>query len=126
MWEVTIMAYNIKITYTKPVEEVREAMPICPMYSKGQCAADVIGAPYVGTIKGKGDLVTNFEDYIKAQVAHPGLVAAMKQAAIAGEYVYVTDDAKAKLYAEEIQVSETFVVDGVAVFAFEVTEEAGE
>lgn len=117
------MAYNIKITFTKPVEEVREVLPICPMYSKGECAADVIGAPYVGTLKGKGDLVMNFEEYIKAQVAHPGLVAAMKQAAIAGEYVYVTDDAKAKLYAEELQVSETFVVDGKPVFTFkEVTE----
>ena len=119
------MAYNIKITFTKPVEEVREVLPICPMYSKGQCAADVIGAPYVGTLKGKGDLVMNFEEYIKAQVAHPGLVAAMKQAAIAedGVYTYVTEDEKAKLYAEELQVSETFVVDGKPVFTFkEVTE----
>lgn len=117
------MAYNIKITFTKPVEEVRNVLPICPMYSKGECAADVIGAPYVGTLKGKGDLVMNFEEYIKAQVAHPGLVAAMKQAAIAedGVYTYVTEDEKAKLYAEELQISETFVVDGKAVFAFEVT-----
>lgn len=118
------MAYNIKITFTKPVEEVREVLPICPMYSKGECAADVINEKngvYVGTLKGKGDLVMNFEEYIKAQVAHPGLVAAMKQAAIAGEYTYVTEDEKAKLYAEELQISETFVVDGKAVFAFEVT-----
>lgn len=122
MMEVIIM-YNIKITFKAPVEESRQAMPICPMWGKGQCAADVIGAPYVGTLKGKGELVTSFEDYIKAQVAHPGLVAAMKQAALAedGVYTYVTDDEKAKLYAEELQISETFVVDGAAVFTFEVT-----
>ena len=115
---------TIIIQYTKPVEEVREAMPICPMYSKGECAADRIGAPYVGTHKGKGELVMNFEEYIKAQVAHPGLVAAMKQAALAkdGTYKYITDDQKAVLYAKELNSSGTFVVDGVEVFKFGITQ----
>lgn len=96
----------ITITFAAPVAPVHGAIaPICRMFQPQGCAADhpnMEGTYYDTNVDGRGDLVTSFDQYIEQQVAHPGLVAALKQAVRTGEYTIKEADEKAALYAAEL------------------------
>lgn len=100
------MAYTITIQFTAPTEVVGAAVsPICRVFQPEGCAADhpcMAGTYYDTNVGGRGDLAVTYEQYINQQVAHPGLVAALKKAVRDGEYVIEDADEKAALYAEEL------------------------
>lgn len=101
------MAHVITIKFTAPVAPAVAAVsPICRMYQPQGCAADhpcMEGTYYDTNVDGRGDLVTSYEQYIAQQVAHPGLVAALKKAVRDGEYVIEDADEKTALYADELK-----------------------
>lgn len=101
------MAHTITIKFTAPVEPVQGTVSeICRMFRPQPCAADhpcMEGTYYDTNVYGKGELVTSFEQYIAQQVAHPGLVAALKKAMRDGEYVIEDADEKTALYADELK-----------------------
>lgn len=110
---------NIKIVYnaiSAPTAEL--AAQICATYVPTNAAADL--APFEGTyydtnVYGIGEGMS-LEDFFKASVAHPGLIAALKLAVAEGEYEFDTEDEKLIMYLDEI-VSTGAVADQ----GFEIT-----
>lgn len=109
------MAQKITIKFTQPVaDEARKCTPICRMFEPQGCMADLdVMGVYKTNVDGFGDFAMPLADYVAAQVAHPGLVAALKQAVKNGEYAFEGDE-KAALYAAELK-------DVLAGEGFEIT-----
>ena len=102
------MAHTISIKFEALVAPaVGNVAPICRVFKPQGCAADneCMKGTYNDTnteMQSRGELATSFDKYIEQQVAHPGLVAALKKAVRDGEYVIKDADEKAALYAEEL------------------------
>ena len=99
---------NITITYTAPVQFVNDGatQQIFGVWNPAATASD--NAVFEGTYydtnvwdKGEFPYATTLEAFLAAQVAHPGLIAALRQAVKAGSYTWVATDADA-LYVEEL------------------------
>lgn len=114
------MAHTITIKYTAPVAPVEGVVsPICRCFHPAACAADhpcMEGTYYDTNVEGWGK-ATTLEQFISQQVAHPGLVAATKQAMLKGEYTIA--EANEAIVLEIHEVADalkaegfTFVVDG--------------
>lgn len=112
------MAHKITIKFTQPVaDEARKCTPICRMFEPQGCVADLdVMDVYKTNVDGFGDFAMTLADYLAAQVAHPGLVAACKQAVKNGEYVVEEADEKMALYANEVK-------DALQGEGFEITVE---
>lgn len=111
------MAHTITIKYTGVVAPVATpAAPICPVMQPTNCAADMPafdGTYYDTNVEGWG-AGTSLEQFIAQQVAHPGLVAALKKAVRDGEYTIEDADEKTMLYLDEVAeaiADQGFVVD---------------
>lgn len=99
---------TITITYTKPVAAaVAPISQICAVFAPTNAAADnpvfanyEAPADYYDTnVDGFGDGMSP-EDFFKAQVAHPGLVAALRAAMRAGSYDWEATDADVQYVGE--------------------------
>jgi len=94
---------TITITYTKPVDEsVVPASQICATYVPANAAADnaVFDGTYYDTnVPGFGAGMTP-EEFFNAQVAHPGLIAALRAAMRAGSYDWEATDADVQYVGE--------------------------
>ena len=94
---------TITITYVKPVNVT--AVPesqICATYAPTNAAADntVFDGTYYDTnVAGYGDAMSA-EAFWNAQVAHPGLVAALRAAMRAGSYDWEATDADVQYVGE--------------------------
>lgn len=111
------MAKVITITYTAPVAPKANAVDqICRYFRPDNAAADnavFAGTYYDTNVDGWGQ-ATSFEDFLKNSIAHPGLIAAFKKAAIDGSYEFKTDDEKEVLYLSEVAgavLDQGFVVE---------------
>lgn len=110
------MAKKITIKYAQPeIDNARnDVTPICRMFQPDGCIADCdCAGVYKTNVDGFGEVPMALADYIAAQVSHPGLVAALKQAMKAGQYAFEGDE-KAALYAAEL-------TDALAAQGFEIT-----
>ena len=105
------MSYKIKITYdaskVEPnVNDDRAVTEICDIFTPGNCAANMEvfeGTPYHNNTPGNRGYGENaLEDYVAAQVSHPGIVAAVQKAIETGEYTYETDVPFADVFVEGI------------------------
>lgn len=98
---------TITITYTAPVDaSVAPAAQICATYIPTNAAADWAtgGIPdsyYDTNVGGFGDAMS-LEAFFNAQVAHPGLIAALRAAmrAESGTYDWEATDADAQYVGE--------------------------
>ena len=96
---------TITITYTKPVDaSVAPAAQICATYAPTNAAADwtsggIPGSYYDTNEDGFGYGMLP-EDFFKAQVAHPGLIAALRAAMRAGSYEWECTDADVQYVGE--------------------------
>ena len=96
---------TITITYTKPVDaSVAPAAQICATYAPTNAAADwtsggIPGSYYDTNEDGFGYGMLP-EDFFKAQVAHPGLIAALRAAMRAGSYEWEATDADVQYVGE--------------------------
>ena len=124
------MAHKITIKYTSVVAPVvNTAAPICPVMMPTNAAADMKafdGTYYDTNVAGWGE-GTALEAFMAQADAHPGLVAAVKQAIKNGEYTI--DDATSKdvLYANEVAGSLKdqgieFIIDAAGEGAAKVSE----
>ena len=122
------MANTIKIKYTAPVAPNAQAVtPICRYFYPAGCAADhpcMEGTYYDTNVQGWGE-ATALDQFMAQMVAHPGLVAAVKQAVANGEYTMEDVNEAVKLYIYEVapalaEQGFTFEVNGT------VLGEAGE
>ncbi|MBP3678336.1 MAG: hypothetical protein J6I97_08340 [Agathobacter sp.] len=128
------MAHKITIKYTAPVApNVAAVSPICRCFYPAACAADhpcMEGTYYDTNVEGWGE-ATKLEQFMAQQVAHPGLVAATKQAIAKGEYTIEEADEAVTLYIHEVAPALkdqgfTFVVDGVTLGEEESDSESEE
>ena len=113
---------TITITYTKPVDaSVAPAAQICATYAPTNAAADwtsggIPGSYYDTNEDGFGYGMLP-EDFFKAQVAHPGLVAALKAAmrtpGTGAEWVGAT--AADEQYATELKETKALEAQGFAI-----------
>lgn len=104
------MAYKIAITFdAKAVKETaeREAAPICALFmpNNAACDMDVFDDTYYDTNVWGYGFGTELEDWLGMQVSHPGLVAAMKQAAKDGSYDMITLDPMMKSMVQELNTA---------------------
>lgn len=96
---------TITITYTKPVDEsVVPAAQICATYVPSNAAADwtsggIPGSYYDTNVPGYGAGMTP-EEFFNSQVAHPGLIAALRAAMRAGSYDWEATDADVQYVGE--------------------------
>lgn len=96
---------TITITYTKPVDpSIVPAAQICATYVPTNAAADwttggIPGSYYDTNVDGFGAGMSP-EDFFNAQVAHPGLVAALRAAMRAGSYDWKATDADVQYVGE--------------------------
>lgn len=94
---------TITITYTKPVDEsVVPASQICATYVPANAACDNAafdGTYYDTNVPGYGAGMTP-EEFFNAQVAHPGLIAALRAAMRAGSYDWEATDADVQYVGE--------------------------
>lgn len=99
------MAHKITIKYVAPVmDEARKCATICRMFHPAECYADMEVMEARNTnVPGMGGPVMPILEYLAAQVAHPGLIAACKQAVKDGEYVIEEADEKVYLYCKEVE-----------------------
>lgn len=99
------MAHVITIKYEAPAAiSTQAADPICRVFNPTNCAADnsaFVGSYYDTNVDGWGE-GTSIASFIAQADAHPGIVAAIKQAMKNGECTI--DDATSKdvLYMNEI------------------------
>lgn len=95
---------TITITYTKPVDaSVVPAAQICATFVPTNAACDnsVFDGTYYDTnVPGYGAGMTP-EEFFWSQVAHPGLIAALRAAMRAGSYDWDATDADVQ-YVDEI------------------------
>lgn len=107
---------TVKITYTAISAPVASTVnQICATFVPTNAAADNAvfeGTYYDTNVEGFGEGFS-VEEFFKASVAHPGLVAALKLAVEKGEYEFDTEDASMLMYLEE-------VTDAVADQGFEI------
>lgn len=96
---------KITITYTAPVAPAAQSVsPICRMFTPDGCAADhpnMAGTYYDTNVDGWGE-GTPLAAFMAQMVAHPGLLAAVKQAIQKGTYVLENADDKTVLYVNEV------------------------
>ena len=96
---------TITITYTKPVDaSVVPAAQICATYVHSNAAADwttggIPGSYYDTNVDGFGAGMSP-EDFFNAQVAHPGLIAALRAAMRTGSYDWEATDADVQYVGE--------------------------
>lgn len=96
---------TITITYTKPVDaSVVPAAQICATYVPSNAAADwttggIPGSYYDTNVEGYGHGMTP-EEFFNSQVAHPGLIAALRAAMRAGTYDWEATDADVQYVGE--------------------------
>ena len=99
---------TITITYSAPAAFANDGatQQIFGVWNPASTASD--NAAFEGTYydtnvwdNGEFPYATTLQQFLAAQVAHPGLVAALRQAMKAGSYEWVTTDEEA-LYAEEL------------------------
>ena len=98
---------TITITYTKPVDaSVVPASQICAVFVPTNAAADnksetggIPGSYYDTNVAGFGSLLTA-EEFFNQQVAHPGLIAALRAAMRAGSYDWEATDAEVQYVGE--------------------------
>ena len=96
---------TITITYTKPVDaSVAPAAQICATFAPTNAAADwtsggIPGSYYDTNVDGFGDGMSP-EEFFNAQVAHPGLIAALRAAMRAGSYAWEATDADVQYVGE--------------------------
>lgn len=118
------MAYQILITFSADAAKAEHhpVAPISPVYIPTNAAADMEafdGTYYDTNVYGM-DFGSEFEDFLAAQVSHPGLIAAMKKARKDGSYTMTTEDPMMETMVDEL---------GVALagsgFTFEWKGEAG-
>jgi len=94
---------TITITYTAPVDaSVAPAAQICATFVPTNAAADAQafdGTYYDTNVGGFGDAMS-LEAFFNAQVAHPGLIAALRAAMRAGSYAWEATDADVQYVGE--------------------------
>ena len=99
---------TITITYTAPTQFASDSatQQIFGVWNPASTASD--NAQFEGTYydtnvwdNGEFPYATTLQQFLDAQVAHPGLIAALRQAVKAGSYEWVTTDDEA-LYANEL------------------------
>lgn len=96
---------TITITYTKPVDaSAVPAAQICATYVPSNAAADwtsggIPGSYYDTNVPGFGAGMTP-EEFFNSQVAHPGLIAALRAAMRAGSYDWEATDADVQYVGE--------------------------
>lgn len=107
------MAYTIKVTYKKPETVELHAVPeICNVFKLDGAAADLTAFDdtwYDTNVYGENDTEW-LEKFVADQVAHPGLVAALRKAKADAEasengeatVTFTTDNAKHALYMGEV------------------------
>lgn len=111
---------TITITYTKPVDaSVTPKNQICAIYAPTNAAADNAafnGTYYDTNVHGFG-VGMSPEDFFKLQVAHPGLVAALKAAMrTPGEAAtWVGATAADEQYATELKDTKALESQGFAI-----------
>lgn len=95
---------TVVISFTTPKRTVAEPVAqICSMYYPDNAAADLPvfkGTYYDTNVPGWG-IGTTLDQFICQQVAHPGLIAALRKAVRDSRYEFTTDDERAILYLEE-------------------------
>ena len=100
---------NITITYTPATTFANDAatQQIFSVWNPAATASD--NAAFEGTYydtnkwdKGEFPYATSLQAFLDAQVAHPGLIAALRAAVRAGSYTWVATDADL-LYVEELE-----------------------
>lgn len=95
--------YNVTITYTAvAAPKCGPGAQICAFFNPNNCAAnmDVFDGTYYDTnVCGFGEGVT-LDNFMSQMVAHPGLVAAMREAMREGTYTFEADE-KAYLFLKE-------------------------
>ena len=109
------MSYTITIKYDASAVTVQGAdgakVPtICDIFTPGSCAADMEafeGTYYDTNTHGDMGEAMALEDYMSAQVTHPGLVAALRKAMRDGSYTYETD----------VPMADAFIEEAIAVMA---------
>lgn len=96
---------KITITFTAPVAPSLVPVDgICRTFVPTNAAADnavFAGTYYDTNVDGDGAGMS-IEQFIKDSVAHPGLIAALKKAALEGSYEFTTEDRKEILYLGEV------------------------
>ena len=99
---------TITITYTAPVQFVNDSdtQQIFSVWNPAATASDnaVFEGSYYDTNKwdnGEFPYATTLQQFLDSQVAHPGLIAALRAAVRAGSYDWEATDADA-LYVEEL------------------------
>ena len=97
---------TINITYVKPTPAVDNypTQQICATFQPTNAACDNTvfdGSYYDTNVAGFGDAMST-EAFWNAQVAHPGLIAALRAAMRAGSYNWNDAPADEVLYIEEI------------------------
>lgn len=94
---------TITITYTKPVDSsVVPKNQICAIYVPSNAACDNAafdGTYYDTNVPGYGAGMTP-EEFFNSQVAHPGLIAALRAAMRAGTYEWEATDADVQYVGE--------------------------
>ena len=96
---------TITITYTKPVDPaIAPAAQICATYVPTNAAADwttggIPGSYYDTNVSGYGEGMSP-EDFFKSQIAHPGLIAALRAAMRTGSYDWEATDADVQYVGE--------------------------
>lgn len=97
--------YTINIKYAAPaVEVVNGGVGIARLHTPGASYVDskaYAGTAYDTNVEGFGT-ATTLEDYLNSMTAHPGIVAALRQAMKEGEFVIEGADWKDHVYALEI------------------------
>ena len=79
---------------------------ICATFKPDNAAAalDVFAGTYYDTITGSGlDPATSLDDFMASQIAHPGIIAALRAAARDGFFVYENASNDDVLYWGEIK-----------------------
>ena len=94
---------TITITYTKPVDAaVVPVSQICATFQPTNAACDnpaFDGTYYDTNVAGFGELM-DAETFFMQQVAHPGLIAALRAAMRAGSYDWEATDADVQYVGE--------------------------
>lgn len=103
------MAYQVMITFNAADVKApgHPAAPISPIFVPTNAAADMEafdGTYYDTNVYGL-DFGSAFEDFLAAQVSHPGLIAAMKKARKDGTYTMVTEDPMMETMIDELNVA---------------------
>ena len=95
---------TVVITYSAPVNlDPTKVAEICATFQPTSAAADLDvfdGTYYDTNVPGFG-VGDSLDAWMAQQVAHPGLIAAMRKAVRDGEYQFETEDEELCLYIEE-------------------------